>query len=202
MHWSEYVVKALRRLYLFFFFKSSFSYITMIHRLLSLNREIHKHVNNDSQIAIHNKKYMKPQDVAVYYVHLYIAVALSFFGIHSLQKFLNNFIIHCVEIKRVLELFMFPGVCNTWVIRVFINNIGKAISWVHNGFSSLIYHTWMLMACHLAGAEPISKPMLEYCKLYPWEQLQDFLIEIWKMHLGKCIWKCRLYLTSRLVFCV
>ena len=27
-----------------------------------------------------------------------------------------------------------------------------------------------IMACHLAGAKPLSEPMLEYCQLDPWEQ--------------------------------
>ena len=45
------------------------------------------------------------------------------------------------------------------------------------------------MACHLAGAEPLSKPVLEYRYLDAWEQtLEKILIEIYafsfkKLHL-------------------
>ena len=45
------------------------------------------------------------------------------------------------------------------------------------------------MACRLAGDKPLSEPMLEYCKLDPWQQnFNEILIEIYlfsfkKMHL-------------------
>ena len=32
------------------------------------------------------------------------------------------------------------------------------------------------MACRLAGAKPLSEPMLEYCWLEPWRQIQ------WNLH--------------------
>ena len=44
------------------------------------------------------------------------------------------------------------------------------------------------MACHLAGAKPLSEPMLQYCYLDPWEQtlyifIQENVFEnvVWKM---------------------
>ena len=55
---------------------------------------------------------MRPQDVAVHFLH----------------KFLYVFIIHCSEIKVMLHMYIFPYLDNTWVIRMFINNSGKAIS--------------------------------------------------------------------------
>ena len=58
----------------------------------------------------------------------YIIVALSLFRVHSLYKFLYIFIIHCSEVKIMLRLYIFLDLGNTWVIRVFINNSGKAIS--------------------------------------------------------------------------
>ena len=36
----------------------------------------------------------------------------------------------------------------------------------HQTMKSLV----RIMACRLAGAKPLSEPMLEYCSLDPWEQ--------------------------------
>ena len=49
------------------------------------------------------------------------------------------------------------------------------------------------MACRLAGAKPLSEPMLEYCQLGPYKQNSvKFLSKFRHFHSRKCIWKCRL----------
>ena len=38
-------------------------------------------------------------------------------------------------------------------------------------YSVVIINSFVqIMACRLAGAKPLSEPMLEYCYLDPWEQ--------------------------------
>ena len=46
-----------------------------------------------------------------------------------------------------------------------------------------------IMACRLFSAKPLSKPMLGYCQLDPWEQI---MIKIQNFSFTKCIWKYRL----------
>ena len=50
-----------------------------------------------------------------------------------------------------------------------------------------------IMACHLFGAKPLSKPFLGYCQLYPKEQTSvKFLLKYETFHSRKYIWKYRL----------
>ena len=49
------------------------------------------------------------------------------------------------------------------------------------------------MACHLFGAKPLSKPMLGYCQLDPWEQTSMKLHSKYKtFHSCKCNWQYRM----------
>ena len=49
------------------------------------------------------------------------------------------------------------------------------------------------MACHLNGTKPSSEPILEYCKLDPWEEIpMKSELKYKNFHSRKCIWKCRL----------
>ena len=49
-----------------------------------------------------------------------------------------------------------------------------------------------IMACRLFGAKPLSKPMLCYSQLYPFEQIKVKFETIYTaFHSWKCIWKCR-----------
>ena len=97
----------------------------MRHRLTSLYLETHRHVDNDSRIEIHEKKYLRPQDVTICWVYYH---SPELFGVHFLDKFLYVIIIYCGEIKVLPRSDIFPDLDNTWVIMVFINNFGKAIS--------------------------------------------------------------------------
>ena len=101
------------------------SYKGMKHRLISLYRGTHKHENNNLLIEIHESKYLK---------RLYVAICLVYyrspglFWVHSLQKFLYVFVVHCSEIQMMQRLYILSDFYNTWVIRMLINNFGKAIS--------------------------------------------------------------------------
>ena len=45
------------------------------------------------------------------------------------------------------------------------------------------------MACRLAGAKPLSEPILEYCQLDPWEQTSvKYQSKFIHFHSRKCIW--------------
>ena len=47
-----------------------------------------------------------------------------------------------------------------------------------------------IMACHLLGAKPLSKPMLSYCQLDPYKQISvKFQSKYKTFHPGKRIWK-------------
>ena len=92
------------------------------HRLISLYLETHRHVGNDSLIEIHEKKYPRPQDVAICWV--YYRIPELFWG-PFLDKFLYVLIIYCGEIKVLPRSYIFSDLDNTWVIMVFINNFGK-----------------------------------------------------------------------------
>ena len=56
----------------------------MKHRLISLYLETHRHVDNDSLIEMHEKKYLRPQDVAICWVY-YRSPELFFFAISRLE---------------------------------------------------------------------------------------------------------------------
>ena len=48
-----------------------------------------------------------------------------------------------------------------------------------------------IMACRLAGAKPLSEPLLEYFLI--WTLGKQTSVKHWaKFHSRKCIWKCRL----------
>ena len=48
------------------------------------------------------------------------------------------------------------------------------------------------MACRLAGAKPLSEPMLEYCWLNPWQRISvKSQSKFIYFHSRRCIWKCR-----------
>ena len=49
------------------------------------------------------------------------------------------------------------------------------------------------MACRLFGAKPLSKPMLGYCQLDPWEQTSVKLLLHKTFNSRKFIWKCCLW---------
>ena len=35
------------------------------------------------------------------------------------------------------------------------------------------------MDCYLAGAKPLTEPVLEYCQLYPWEQTMSLYLNLY-----------------------
>ena len=56
------------------------------------------------------------------------------------------------------------------------------------------------MACSLISESPLSKPMLLYCQLDPWEQISlKFELKSQHFHSRKCIWKCCLQILAAIL---
>ena len=90
-----------------------FSQKVMRHRLISLYRETHRHVDSNSLIEINEKKYPEKGPETKQFAG-YIIVALSILGVHFLHKFLYVFIIYCGKIKLLTRSYIFPDLDNTW----------------------------------------------------------------------------------------
>ena len=71
-----------------------------------------------------------------------------------------------------------------------VNSLSPSTAYMHRWIGSVLVQ---IMACRLFGAKPLSKPMLRYCQLDPWEQTS---VKFWSncksLYSEKCIWKYRL----------
>ena len=71
-----------------------------------------------------------------------------------------------------------------------INSSPPSAAFMHQWIGSALVQ---IMACRLFGAKPVSKPMLCYCQLDPWEQTLVKLLSKYKtFYSRKCIWKYHL----------
>ena len=56
---------------------------------------------------------------------------------------------------------------HTLTINICVNSSPPGVAYMRQLIGSALVQ---IMACHLFGAKPLSKPMLEDCQLDPWEQ--------------------------------
>ena len=76
-------------------------------------------------------------------------------------------------------------------IKEVLNSLRPSHTYMHQPLSepSLV----QIMACSLAGAHPLSKPMLPYSQLHTKKQTSvKYKSKLIHFHSRKCIWKCRL----------
>ena len=74
-------------------------------------------------------------------------------------------------------------------VHISVNSSLPGAAYMRQWMGSALVH---IMACRLFGAKPLSEPMLDYCKLDPWEQTSvKFESKYKTFHSRKCIWKDR-----------
>ena len=92
---------------------------------------------------------------------------------------------HCIKSLPSLEMTSTTknGICHFWYDNIFFNllRLGDAYMRQYN-----IPIFVQIMACHLFGAKPLSKPMLPYCQSDPKEYISvKFYLQFTSFH-----WKC------------
>ena len=84
------------------------------------------------------------------------------------------------------------------MVTQFINSSPPSVAYRHQWIGLVLVQ---IMACHLFHARPLSKPMLIYFQLDPWEQiLMKFESKYKTFHSQKCIWKYHLRNGSHFVW--
>ena len=95
---------------------------------------------------------------------------------------------HCLT--SVLEELHWDliGMVDNWPACTGVNASPPSATYMRQWIGSALVQ--IIMACRLFGAKPLSKPMLVYCQLYPYDQTSvKFRSKHKKFHSGKCIWK-------------
>ena len=149
------------------------------------------HIKVQYSLSIsHHYSDITTRESPITYTHISWHITLEMLTLVSILDEKNietlNFISDCLNQNIVWS----PKSVTQGTLIKFINSLRPRDAYMrHQSRPSLV----QIMACRLCGTKPLSEPMLDYCKLDPWEHIS---VKFWSkynnFHWRKCIWRCRL----------